>query len=98
MYANKNRLQRGFIPIFIIAIIIVVLGGFTIYNLVQTNTSTTAQNQTATTLQSTETTPTPKANTTIKKVTTNSKTVVQKKITPVSASTKPYRHEEDDDE
>jgi hypothetical protein len=78
MSGDRKQLQQGFIPMFIIAIIVVVLGGFTIYNLEKNNTGTTVQNQTATSVQATGDTPTVKKITQTKPTTTAKATTIKK--------------------
>ena len=43
----KKQTQAGFIPFFIIAIIVLLLGGVTIYNLQKNNQQTNTENYTA---------------------------------------------------
>ncbi|MDR3519499.1 MAG: hypothetical protein P4L63_01255 [Candidatus Pacebacteria bacterium] len=78
MSANRKQSQQGFVPVFIIAIIVVLLGGFTIYNLEKNNTGITVQNQTAASIQSTGNTLSVKNNTQTKPAVTTAKAMTTK--------------------
>ena len=96
MFKNRRQTERGFIPVFIVVIIVVLLGGFAIYDMQKESgenikNPTTASGQPTLSTSVKNNTPTQKITTTVK--TTTNKPIVQKKI--VNTETGEDRDEDD---